>query len=276
MLATINGGPLADGKHTLTLIATDSNGNLVSAGDGELHPDHDPAGPGDAGSSWPRATPGSATATASRGSRRRPSRSPPRPAAIVRLYADGNQVGQATANNGPVFITTTALSPGSHQITATAEDVAGNVSTAAAPVTVVIRTTPPTTPTLGLDAASQTVAGPADRDEQADRQPDRHDQPPARTSPSIAQFDPNTPIMKTQADVERQLHVQQRRPGPGHAGIHGGGERRGGQQQPAHPDDHDNGQRHERPGHHRRAGQRHGHLQHRRHHLRPDDHGGRR
>ena len=47
---------------------------------------------------------------------------------IVRLYADGTQVGQATANNGPVFITSTALAAGTHQITATAEDVAGNVS----------------------------------------------------------------------------------------------------------------------------------------------------
>ena len=30
MMATINGGPLADGKHTLTLLATDSNGNLAT------------------------------------------------------------------------------------------------------------------------------------------------------------------------------------------------------------------------------------------------------
>ena len=28
LLATINGGPVADGKHTLTLLAKDSNGNL--------------------------------------------------------------------------------------------------------------------------------------------------------------------------------------------------------------------------------------------------------
>ncbi len=49
MMATINGGPLADGKHTLTLLATDSNGNLACAGHVELHPGHDPAGAGDAG-----------------------------------------------------------------------------------------------------------------------------------------------------------------------------------------------------------------------------------
>ena len=30
IMATINGGPLADGKHTLTLLATDSNGNLAT------------------------------------------------------------------------------------------------------------------------------------------------------------------------------------------------------------------------------------------------------
>ena len=49
---------------------------------------------------------------------------------IVTLYANGVQVGQATANNGPVFITTTTLAAGTYAMTATAEDVAGNVSTA--------------------------------------------------------------------------------------------------------------------------------------------------
>ena len=69
---------------------------------------------------------------------------------IVTLYANGVQVGQATAYNGPVFITTTTLAAGTYQMTATAEDVAGNVSAAAAPVQVVIVTTPPATPTSGL------------------------------------------------------------------------------------------------------------------------------
>ena len=39
--------------------------------------------------------------------------------AIVRLYANGTQVGQATANNGPAFITTSALTQGTYQFTAT-------------------------------------------------------------------------------------------------------------------------------------------------------------
>ena len=40
LLSTINGGPVADGKHTLTLIAKDSNGNSVSAGQCQLYFDH--------------------------------------------------------------------------------------------------------------------------------------------------------------------------------------------------------------------------------------------
>ena len=99
-----------------------------------------------------------------------------------------------------MFITTTALTAGTHQITATAEDVAGNVSSPAAPVTVEILTTPPTAPTLGLDPASQIAARPDDPDEQGDRQPDRHDRPGAYVALYRA-FDLNTPIRTTQADA---------------------------------------------------------------------------
>ena len=108
-------------------------------------------------------------------------------------------MGQATANDGPVFITTMSLSPGPHQITATVEDVAGNVAPRRSPVAVLIQTTPPTTPTLGLDAALQTVTG------QPTETTDQVVGLTGTTSPGadvalFRAFDPNTPIMKTRAD----------------------------------------------------------------------------
>ena len=118
--------PLADGKHTLTLIAKDSNGNLSQPVTVSFILTTTPPAPvtpqllasSDTGISSSDGITRSTTPTfkvdAPTGS-------------IVRLYADGVQVGQATANNGPVFITTTALAAGTHQMTATAEDVAGNV-----------------------------------------------------------------------------------------------------------------------------------------------------
>ena len=111
MLATINGGPLADGKHTLTLLATDSNGNLAQPVTLSFILDTTPPAPvtplllasSDTGISdsdgITRITTPTFEVAAPAGS-------------IVRLYADGTQVGQATANNGPVFITTTALTAG--------------------------------------------------------------------------------------------------------------------------------------------------------------------
>ncbi len=199
MLATINGGPLADGKHVLTLIAKDSNGNEAQPVAVSFILITTPPAP-----VTPQLLPSSDTGISDSDGITRittPTFKVVAPAnAIVRLYANGTQVGQATANNGPVFITTPPLTAGTYQITATAEDIAGNVSTAAAPVTIVIRTTPPTAPTLGLDAESQTVP----------RQP-------TQTTKEIVNltgttdagayvalyraFDLNTPIRKTQADA---------------------------------------------------------------------------
>ena len=101
-------------------------------------------------------------------------------------------------NNGPVFITTTSLADGTHQVTATAEDVAGNTSTPAAPVTIQIVTTPPAVPTLALSTADQFPAG------QADQTNLEHVELTGTTSPGdfialYRRFDPNTPIMTMQA-----------------------------------------------------------------------------
>ncbi len=158
LLSTINGGPVSDGKHTLTLLAKDSNGNLsqpITVSFILITTTPAPV--------TPQLLAASDTGTSSSDGVTRdttPTFKVVAPeSAIVTLYANGAQVGQATANNGPVFIATTTLAAGTYQITATAQDVAGNVSAAAAPVKLVISTTPPSTPTLGLDAASQSTAG---------------------------------------------------------------------------------------------------------------------
>ena len=79
--------------------------------------------------------------------------------ARVQLFSSlvtGN-IGQMDVTTGAFSITpATALAAGTHSITATATDLAGNVSTASTALSVVIDTTPPTTPTLTLDPASDT------------------------------------------------------------------------------------------------------------------------
>ena len=158
LLAQINGGPVSDGKHTLTLLAKDSNGNLSQPVSVSFILITTPPAP-----VTPQLLAASDTGISSSDGITRdttPTFKVVAPANdIVTLYANGVQVGQATAYNGPVFIATRTLSAGTYQMTATAEDLAGNVSTAAAPVTLVISTTPPNSPTLGLDAASQSPAG---------------------------------------------------------------------------------------------------------------------
>ena len=79
--------------------------------------------------------------------------------ARVQLFSSlvtGN-IGQMDVTTGAFSITpATALAAGTHSITATATDLAGNVSTASTALSVVIDTTPPTTPTLTLDPGSDT------------------------------------------------------------------------------------------------------------------------
>ena len=158
LLATLNGGVLADGKHTVTLIAKDSNGNLASPDTVSFILITTPPA-----SVAPQLLASSDTGISSSDGLTRdttPTFKVSAPAnAIVRLYANGVQVGQATAVNGPVFITTSTLADGAYQMTATVEDLAGNVGAPAAPVPLVILTTPPEQPTLALDAASRLSPG---------------------------------------------------------------------------------------------------------------------
>ena len=198
LLATLDGGVLADGKHTVTLFVKDSNGNLSPEVAVSFILITTPPAP-----VTPQLLAASDTGISSSDGITRdttPTFKVDAPAnAIVRLYAGSVLVGQATATNGPVFITTAPLAAGTYLFTATTEDLAGNVSLPAAAVPLVIITTPPTTPTLGLDAASQSPPG-----------------QPAMTNLGIVNltgttaagafvalyraFDLNTPIQKTQAD----------------------------------------------------------------------------
>lgn len=84
------------------------------------------------------------------------------PGSTVTLYdSNGTTVlgtGTANATTGAFAITTTALSNGVHNITATAADAAGNISTHSTPDSITIDTTPPAAPT-GLTLDSTTDSG---------------------------------------------------------------------------------------------------------------------
>jgi large repetitive protein len=62
----------------------------------------------------------------------------------VKLFSDGVQIGSGTATGGVYGITTTQLSDGTRNITATATDAANNVSSPSGALSVTINTTPPT------------------------------------------------------------------------------------------------------------------------------------
>ncbi len=196
MLATLNGGPLSDGKHTLTLIARDVNGNISQPVTVSFILTTTPPA-----SVSPVLLAASDTGISSNDGITRlntPTFEIAGPAnSIIRLYVDGHVVGQATATAGPVFITTTPLTSGPHAITATAEDVAGNVSQAGSPLTIMIDTAPPTAPTLGLDAASQTAPGQTNKSVV-----NLVGQTDAGAYVALyRQSDPNTAIRNTQADT---------------------------------------------------------------------------
>ena len=78
----------------------------------------------------------------------------------MRLYADGVEIGsgQADSSGGFSVSQTRALSQGSHVITATATDGAGNVSAMSAPLTIVADTA---TPTMTIVSGNATLVGTA-------------------------------------------------------------------------------------------------------------------
>ena len=85
------------------------------------------------------------------------------PDSIVRLYRDGREVAVAPASDPVEFeLNLGGLGDGMYQITATAEDLAGNRSPATEPLSVTIDSTPPILSDVGLAAGSDT-GPPGDR-----------------------------------------------------------------------------------------------------------------
>ncbi|SFO57499.1 hypothetical protein SAMN05216330_103701 [Bradyrhizobium sp. Ghvi] len=119
---------LTDAKHTLTATATNSSGQ-TSAASAALAVTVDtkaPAAPTIASDTVNSANQVVASGTAEANS-------------TIKVYDGTTQVGTATTNaTGAWTVTTAALAAGTHALTATATDVAGNVSAASAPFDPVI------------------------------------------------------------------------------------------------------------------------------------------
>ena len=145
-LEAILGGSVANnGPHTLAPRGRGRSRQRV--GDAlrrDVHVGHDcPGGADGPGPARRRATWGSTTTTTSRRTTRRRSLPRPRPPRWSGCTSsiDG-YVGEAIAAS-PVSITTPALADGDHDFTATATDLAGNISGVSAPLSVLIETVAP-------------------------------------------------------------------------------------------------------------------------------------
>ncbi|MBN4049958.1 DUF4347 domain-containing protein, partial [bacterium AH-315-M10] len=162
---SLTSSTLADGAQTITAIATDTAGNVSAASSGlSLTVDtSDPAKPAkpdlvagsDTGSSstdeiTSDTTP-TFTGTAEAG-------------ATVELFSDGVSKGTATASGGGDWtLTSSALTDGTHAITVTATDAAGNVSDLSGSLSVTIDTAAPAAPSEpDLDGPSDTGASDTD------------------------------------------------------------------------------------------------------------------
>ena len=77
--------------------------------------------------------------------------------ATVKVFDGANQLGSATANgSGAWSYTTAALANGTHSLTATATDAAGNVGAASSALSVTIDRTAPNVPVIVSDAIVNT------------------------------------------------------------------------------------------------------------------------
>lgn len=140
---------LAEGAHTITVTATDGEGN-VSAVSPALAITIDTTGP--AAPAAPDMTTDSGSSTTDNIT------NDSTPTFIgtvganepVTISVDGSGAGSATANGGGAWTITlsSALGDGSHNITITTTDIAGNTSAASAALPITIDTTPPATPSV--------------------------------------------------------------------------------------------------------------------------------
>ncbi len=156
---SITTSAMSEGSHTLTAKAVDIAGNTSAASGGVtvVIDTTAPAAPGtpdldaasDTGASNSDNITGDTTPTFSGTAEN---------GATVTLYEGATVLGTATATGGAWSITTPALGEGSHAITATVRDAAGNVSAASSAVTVQIDTSAPTT-TVASAAFSADTGG---------------------------------------------------------------------------------------------------------------------
>ena len=131
--------PLSDGVHTFTVTSTDSAGNVSTVS--KLNVTIDTVAPGApviTGNSVSNTNQLQLTGTADAGS-------------TVKLFDGSTAIGTATANASGVWTFTTGFSNGVHIYTATASDVAGNISSASAATSV------------SASGANDTVTGRCDR-----------------------------------------------------------------------------------------------------------------
>jgi hypothetical protein len=80
------------------------------------------------------------------------------PGTRVRLYANGEVIAVEDLVDGPIELTYEFSRDAAYQITASAEDLAGNVSDFALPLRAILDTAPPKTPTLQLEQTSAEYA----------------------------------------------------------------------------------------------------------------------
>ncbi|MCV3217086.1 Ig-like domain-containing protein, partial [Plectonema radiosum NIES-515] len=155
-LEQIYGGTLPDGTHTLKLQAKDASGNTTSVYEFTFTLDTTEPAPSnldltattDSGRSdtdnITNNTAPAITGNANAG-------------ALVQLSNSGQVIGSSTADStGKWQITSSTLTNGTYNLTATATDIAGNVSAASQPLSITIDTVAPISPTLKLTAATDT------------------------------------------------------------------------------------------------------------------------
>ncbi|HEX2178587.1 MAG TPA: Ig-like domain-containing protein [Actinomycetota bacterium] len=150
---------LADGQHTITATATDAAGNLSAASTG-LTVTIDTAAP--PAPSTPDLADASDTGISSVDNLT--SDATPAFAGIaedgstVTIRRNGDPVGSGPASAGSYDVTVLTLGDGEHSITATAADVAGNVSSASGGLTVRVDTAAPAAPSVP-DLAAESDTG---------------------------------------------------------------------------------------------------------------------
>ena len=156
-LETVVGSPLADGVHTVRLFARDQLGNpsaiVTLAFTLDTHAPAVPAPP----DLLPASDTGALASDHLTNLAKPTFRVTAEQNSLVSVFIDGAAAGQKVVSNGPVDLTAPKLGGGVYHITATAEDLAGNVSPISDALVITLDTTAPTAPTLGLDPAFDTA-----------------------------------------------------------------------------------------------------------------------